>query len=256
MYEELLPHEFVERINECPIAYLPLGTLEWHGLHLPLGADGIQSRGFFMVLAERVGGIVLPMLFLGPDINKKNSDHGDSVYVGMDTLSFEEGYMQQLEGSAYHIEWDLFDKMVEAILWNLSRAGFKIVVAHGHGPSTSGFGNNIEKYEKQFGLKLFELWALCGGGSEGIQTDHAAFNETSLLMGLRPDLVDMERISKDQDMVGIWGADPRTTASPEEGKRIINKNLSNAQEKLNKELSEINWIKREIKYTHVKKLYG
>jgi len=29
LYEELHPDEFIERINECPIAYLPLGTLEW-----------------------------------------------------------------------------------------------------------------------------------------------------------------------------------------------------------------------------------
>ena len=31
LYEELCPKEFEERITVCPIAYLPLGTLEWHG---------------------------------------------------------------------------------------------------------------------------------------------------------------------------------------------------------------------------------
>jgi len=61
LYEELLPLEYLERLNACPIAYLPLGTLEWHGLHLPLGSDGLQSKGFFMRLAGRIGGIVLPM---------------------------------------------------------------------------------------------------------------------------------------------------------------------------------------------------
>jgi hypothetical protein len=35
-YDELLPHEFRKRLAERPIAYLPLGTLEWHGEHLPL----------------------------------------------------------------------------------------------------------------------------------------------------------------------------------------------------------------------------
>ena len=59
--------EFRERLAAAPIAYLPLGTLEWHGEHLPIGADGIQSQGFFCRLAGRAGGIVLPMLFLGPD---------------------------------------------------------------------------------------------------------------------------------------------------------------------------------------------
>ena len=43
----------------------PLGTLEWHGPHMPLGADGIQSKELFVRVAEKVGGVVLPMLFMG-----------------------------------------------------------------------------------------------------------------------------------------------------------------------------------------------
>jgi creatinine amidohydrolase len=38
-YEELLPHEMEEIMKGKPIAYLPFGTLEWHGLHLTLGND-------------------------------------------------------------------------------------------------------------------------------------------------------------------------------------------------------------------------
>src|SRR5450756_98374 len=44
-YEELLPHEFLDRLAKNPVGYLPLGTLEWHGPHNALGADGIQARG-------------------------------------------------------------------------------------------------------------------------------------------------------------------------------------------------------------------
>ena len=47
------------------VAYLPLGTLEWHGPHMPLGADGIQSKELFIRVAEKVGGVVLPLLFYG-----------------------------------------------------------------------------------------------------------------------------------------------------------------------------------------------
>ncbi len=67
LYEELLPEELVQRVQEMPVAYLPLGTLEWHGPHMPLGADGIQSKELFVRVAEKVGGVVLPMLFMGPD---------------------------------------------------------------------------------------------------------------------------------------------------------------------------------------------
>ncbi len=70
LYEELTPKEFRERIAEAPIAYLPLGTIEWHGEHLPLGADGLQLKNFLEILAKEVGGIVLPMYFLGPDLSQ------------------------------------------------------------------------------------------------------------------------------------------------------------------------------------------
>ena len=65
LYEELTPSEFSTRLADCPVAYLPLGTLEWHSFHLPLGSDGIQSQEFFKRLAAEAGGIVLPMLFMG-----------------------------------------------------------------------------------------------------------------------------------------------------------------------------------------------
>ena len=54
LYEELLPEEFVQRMQEMPVAYLPLGTLEWHGPHMPLGADGIQSKELFVRVAEKL----------------------------------------------------------------------------------------------------------------------------------------------------------------------------------------------------------
>jgi len=44
-YTLLTPTEFRERLAAAPVAYLPLGTLEWHGPHLPLGADGARMEG-------------------------------------------------------------------------------------------------------------------------------------------------------------------------------------------------------------------
>ena len=37
------PQEFRERLARRPLAYLPLGTLEWHGEQLPLGSDAPSS---------------------------------------------------------------------------------------------------------------------------------------------------------------------------------------------------------------------
>ena len=108
LYEELLPEEYVQRIKEMPVAYLPLGTLEWHGPHMPLGADGIQSKELFVRVAEKIGGVVLPMLFMGPD---RVFDDWGTVFYGMDINT--EGalntyYAQQMKGSAYWMEKGLF----------------------------------------------------------------------------------------------------------------------------------------------------
>ena len=111
LYEELLPEECVQRIKEMPVAYLPLGTLEWHGPHMPLGADGIQSKELFVRVAEKVGGVVLPMLFMGPD---RLFDDRGTVFYGMDINT--EGALntycaQQMKGSAYWMEKGLFQDL-------------------------------------------------------------------------------------------------------------------------------------------------
>jgi creatinine amidohydrolase len=57
--------------------------------------------------------------------------------------------------------------------------------------------------------------------------DHAAHWETSLLMYLRPELVDLSRIAREdldteegRRAAGIFGHDPRTHASRELGEKI------------------------------------
>ena len=226
LYAELTPQQFRDRIAAAPIAYLPLGTLEWHGEHLPLGSDGLQSAGFFIGLARQAGGIVLPMLFLGPD--RMEEADGRELY-GMDTLGegMAEGKRyknQQLAGSAYWVPEETFRTIIEATLKQLRRAGFKIVVAHGHGPSTGFFQKNAGQWKEKFGLETFICW---GGEYDrqgmGIQVDHAAMNETSLVMALRPELVRMDRLPEDPNSwpIGVGGRDPRKFATAKLGHEIL-----------------------------------
>ena len=157
LYEELLPEECVQRIQEMPVAYLPLGTLEWHGPHMPLGADGIQSKELFVRVAEKVGGVVLPMLFMGPD--RVFYDRGTAFY-GMDINT--EGALntycvQQMKGSAYWMEKGQFQDNLRSIFAQLSRAGIRIVVGHGHGPSTNAFQELKEEAEEKHGKPVLRI---------------------------------------------------------------------------------------------------
>ena len=238
LYEELVPQEFRERVAACPVAYLPLGTLEWHGEHLPIGADGLQSKGFFEHLAREVGGIVLPMLFMGPD-RFERVDGTD--YYGMDFLKSDDGSPgprhAQLAGSAYWLPEELFKIYLEAIFAQLKRAGFKVVVAHGHGPSGGLFGKNADAWKEKFGMEFFNCWGTeAAKEGFGVQCDHAAANETSLTWALRPELVQLDRLPKDMDepLVGVGGKDPRVYASKEMGEQIIRRNVKELAARIRK----------------------
>ena len=251
LYEELRPAEFVDRLNECPVAYIPLGTLEWHGYHLPLGADGIQSQNIFKILANLVGGIVLPMVFLGPDC--KEHKNGKDFY-GMDVCGFEEDNPQQLIGSAYYMEENQFEQLLNTILSNLKRAGFKIVIAHGHGPPTNFFAKRKQFYKEKIGIDTYTLWDLGSPTEDGIMTDHAAANETSLVMALRPDLVNINRLENDTPPVAVWGKDPRLNASIEEGRKLIQLNIKTVSKKIENLVKNISYDKVSVEYKNVKNL--
>jgi creatinine amidohydrolase len=47
------------------VVYLPLGTYEWHGEHLPVGLDGLTAHGLCLEAARRGGGLVLPPFYYG-----------------------------------------------------------------------------------------------------------------------------------------------------------------------------------------------
>lgn len=240
LYEELCPAEFLERIKKCPIAYLPLGTLEWHGPHLPLGADSIQSYEFFKLLAKEVGGIVLPSIFLGPD---RYYHDPDKEYYGMDIYTGEtlcEYKMQQLVGSAYWIPDDVYKTIILSIASQLSRAGFKILVAHGHGPSTNQFMALSQEIKDKYGLECLNCWTFSDNDHLSLQSDHAAANETSITMAVRKDLVQLDRIKNGNDApIAIAGDDPRTNASCEYGNEVIQYTLNKMKIGLNDILNNI-----------------
>lgn len=217
-YSELLPHEFRARLAAKPIAYLPLGTLEWHGEHLPYGADAIQSEGLMAMCARELGGIVLPPLHLGPD-RARSAEGGPTLY-GMDYFDTTTPH-RPLEGSSYWVPPGLFALLLDAILEQLKRAGFRAVFADGHGPSRWAWVSGLAEREARLGLRLF-------GVTEDIQDawtsmiDHAARNETSLMLALRPDLVALDRLDADPDVwpQGVAGDDPRS-ATAEHGQQCL-----------------------------------
>ena len=64
-YEEMLPHEIVERRRKFPAAFIGLGCLEWHGSHMPFGTDYLTVTYIAEEAAKRFGGVVFPPVYYG-----------------------------------------------------------------------------------------------------------------------------------------------------------------------------------------------
>ncbi len=111
------------------VAYIPVGTIEWHGNHLPIETDFLVSQKICESLSEEIPGYILPPFYLGTD-NSTNID-GD-IYIGMNGR-----LKKKLDGSIYFIEPKLLRELLMRIINNLKEQGFpKIIIVSGHGGTT------------------------------------------------------------------------------------------------------------------------
>lgn len=208
-YERLHPAELRAAVERAPIAYVPIGTLEFHGEHLPFGVDGFTSHGLCLRAAERGGGVVLPPPYLA-------SGCLDFPF----TLSFDPS---------------LVHAWVRATLAELARRSFRaVVVLTGHGPldlvhllkRACAEAEAAHPGLAAYGLCWLELNAARLSGPERGEPsaiDHAGRVETSWMLALEPDLVHLDRLADDPEAghSGVYGRNPRFTASAGFGRAQI-----------------------------------
>jgi creatinine amidohydrolase len=130
--EFMRPQEIVAERDRAPIAYIPLGPMEWHGPHLPYGTDMLHAYWLALDAVRQTGGIVLPALPLGTEtlLGAKRERHrgfqGTERIVGMDFPGFSLPSLYNEESAFGIIVQDLVEKF--------RRQGFKVVVlVSGHG---------------------------------------------------------------------------------------------------------------------------
>lgn len=204
-YEEMLPYELDERVAQFPVAYCPFGSLEWHGRHLPLGNDTLKAYHLLLLTAQKYGGVVVPPTYWG------------ILGKWQDWTMIDFGQ-------------ELVDQLYTLIFQGLVDVGFKVVIGvtgHDVQPQKGAIEKAVAAIQasgKATGYAMMEgdVYDLTDD-----RMDHAAHWETSLLMYLRPELVDLSRIAaEDLDSqegaraAGIFGKDPRRYASRELGERI------------------------------------
>lgn len=225
-YEEMLPHEIVAARREFPVAYLPLGGVEWHGEHLAVGNDTLKAHALCEIAAQKGGGLAMPALYWGEprdgEILESSHDPDGRVAaaMGLDKSNFAPGYM----GTSLEEQQEQYVKLLIHIFREIESLGFKAVLCiTGHYPLIRHAREACSRYEKTGKMKAFAAIGYDLAEDLGYRGDHAAKWETSLLMALRPELVDMSRLSRcpKEPPLGVIGEDPRTGASEEFGKKAV-----------------------------------
>lgn len=160
------------------VAVLPLGATEPHNFHLPYGTDTMQVEAIGRMACERasaMGGrvVLLPALPYGTETN------------------------QMRFPLAMNLNPSTVARVIGDLVESLASHGVrKCLILNGHG------GNDLKWYLRElYGktpvhLFLCNWWKVAADRYDGIfpevgPGDHAGDLETSLIMHLRPDLVDL-----------------------------------------------------------------
>ncbi len=243
MYAEMLPHEIVERRKTFPVAFLGLGGLEWHGLHMAVGNDALKAERFCQLAAEKSGGFAFPTLWYGEPrlagLMEANYDRGSKIksIMGFDPVKYTESYW----GASPDAQIESYRLLLRHVLLQLNSLEMRaICLLCGHDPMVKWVLPVVETYNSLFPhSRVFAGTEYhYAANNQDVGGDHAAKWETSYLMYLMPECVDMTVYSthRDEPLVGIIGEDPRGQASRDIGEKatdyIVKAMISRAEQLL------------------------
>ncbi len=223
-YELLRPSEVKSLQKKSPVAYIPVGSLEWHGVQNPLGTDGLKAHAICCEAALRYGGVVLPTLFLG--ILGDGRGWGPEGWSGFTVTANDQTSMEEI---------------IYRTARGLVANDWKVLVGvtgHDVESQRDAIHDGVQRAckgtdAKGFGIMEGENWA--GGTSMKYSMDHAGAWETSAMMFALEERVCLNELQeqangrkradvetmKMKEPEGIGGWNPLKYASVELGQEIV-----------------------------------
>jgi len=227
--------------REAPLL-LPVGTLEAHGRHLPVGTDTICAEKIAERLSIELGAVIAP-----------------SLEYGITNV------LAQTSPGSFFAE-ELFENFVEKIIDTFRLQGFKtIIIVNGHGGNRDALKKVVRKLSRvrPTGLAVINWWLISEHFVDRIYGckpgGHAAVEETAAILSFCPELVKKENYQSDNDDYipdeGIWMYPPpgeviidhagqgQPDFSPEKAARLIDATVDELMTKLKRWLKSFNRIK-------------
>ncbi|MBG1231262.1 creatininase family protein [Aestuariivirga litoralis] len=239
-YELMLPHQLRQAIaNNTPVV-LPLGVLEYHGEHLGLGMDTLVVIRMLELVEKQRDIVILPPFYYGaasyavekPEGNgsvqvngKALAPFAEELFYGLLKIGF-----RNIHGIIHHQSENFANGMPTDLSFRLGarQACFRFVEEQ-RGEGWWGKKDMAAYYAKDRGgddpFNLVKIHPLMSREvMEGFPFDHAGIGETSLMMALCPEAVDMARHRENKG----WYTETAAQASTElgtKGRDLILKRL-------------------------------
>jgi len=176
-WEHLTYKAFEPAVRACAgVGVIPIGVIEPHGAHLPLGTDAFAAHHIACAAAEREPALVFPFYPWG--INHEGAHLPGSIVI----------------------QRDLVLQLLQNVCDEMARHGVKkIVLLSGHGGNRYVlplFVQTLVEQERDYAvyyaqLPGFPAWQEM---KEADDDGHAGEQETSMMLHLDPDLVDLDAV--------------------------------------------------------------
>ncbi len=150
---------------------IPIGTLEAHGPHLPIGTDILIPEIIAESIAEKIKALIAPAIPYGVTTSLLRYHGGTSV---------SEKTLEQ---------------MIVEIIRNFNPYGFDVfIIINGHGGNINPIRNAVRYLWKESRIKsiVIHWWIYAGSITEKIFGEpggHAGVDETSMILATHPQLV-------------------------------------------------------------------
>jgi len=182
LYDEMSWPEIKQAVKEKRVPLIPVGSTEQHGPHLPTKTDAFLAYQVCNAAAKRIPEMTVVMPVVSYGYNEHHLDFPATIHVDHETLI----------------------RFVIDIGKSLAHHGFeKIIIVNGHGSNTAP----MEIAARRITLETPAICASCVYISlnqevfrliEG-ESGHAGELETSLMLFLAPELVDMSKARRNWD---------------------------------------------------------
>lgn len=170
--DELSWIDVAAHLARDPRLIIPVGALEQHGPHLPLGSNVLIARSFALAMSREFGVLRAPTFSFGVNVRTERAYAG-TASLGRKTL--HRALNELLDAWEGH-----------------GVSEFILITAHRHDPHLEALATLVTTGAR---VRVIDLWDVpIHDLLEGQETaEHAGEAETSLMLHLYPELVRMDR---------------------------------------------------------------